>query len=124
MVFEKCISLIRKCLRSARIKMKSDTDIILTNEEVCPTDIIHLILQVLIVLIFLDFMLFYSGNSRPYNEPILDDASRGLIRRVALATLIASGAVCLICIISKWKENNNQSRFARVAKYEILAILS
>lgn len=72
---------------------------------------------------FFYFMLFYSGNSRPYNEPILDDASRGLIRRVALATLIASGAVCLICIISKWKENNNQSRFARVAKYEILAIL-
>merc|ERR1711915_6370 len=54
-----------------------------------------------------------AGHSRlsHHNEPILDDASRSLIRRVALATLIASGAVCLICIISKWKENNSQSRF-------------
>ena len=46
----------------------------------------------------------------PFGTPrgTLDDYTRDLIRRVALATIIAAGAVCVICIVSKWKERSKQ----------------
>lgn len=52
----------------------------------------------------------YNWRRESENENLLDDASRDLIRRISLATLIASAAVCLICVISRWKEKSEASR--------------
>merc|ERR1712088_95402 len=49
----------------------------------------------------------YRTRSR---DKLLDEYTRDIIRRITLSVIIAAGAVCLICIVSKWKEKSEKSK--------------